>query len=42
MAKIGIPDHDQEARDAIAFGFLTNWFLTEVREAGREGRRKKG
>ena len=30
MCKIGVPDHDQEARDAIVFGFLTNWFLTEV------------
>jgi glycogen(starch) synthase len=29
MSKIGIPDDDKEARDAIVFGFLTNWFLTE-------------
>ena len=30
LSHIGIPDDDKESRDCIVFGFLTNWFLTEV------------
>ena len=30
LAKIGVPDKDKEALDAVVFGFLTNWFLSEV------------
>lgn len=29
-AHIGIPWHDREANDAVIFGFLTIWFLSEV------------
>ncbi len=32
LSHIGIPDNDNECRDAIMFGFLVNWFLHEVRE----------
>jgi len=28
---IGIPDHDTEAKRCVLFGFLTAWFLGEVR-----------
>lgn len=27
---IGVPWHDQEGNNAIVFGFLTAWFLSEV------------
>ncbi len=30
LSHIGVPDSDQESRDAIMFGFLTYWFLKEV------------
>lgn len=29
MSNIGVPDSDNDAKDAIIFGFLTNWFVTE-------------
>ena len=28
---IGVPYHDSESNDAIVFGFLTVWFIAEVR-----------
>ena len=28
---IGIPWHDRESNDAVIFGFLTVWFIAEVR-----------
>ena len=31
LCQIGIPDEDKESRDAIVFGFLTYWFISEVR-----------
>jgi len=27
---IGIPWHDRESNDAVIFGFLTIWFISEV------------
>jgi glycogen(starch) synthase len=30
LTHIGVPDDDREGRDAIVFGFLTSWFITEV------------
>jgi len=27
---IGIPWHDRESNDAVIFGFLTVWFISEV------------
>ena len=27
---VGVPDDDGEARDAVVFGFLTYWFISEV------------
>ena len=27
---IGIPMHDRETNDAVIFGFLTIWFISEV------------
>ena len=30
LSHIGIPDDDKECRDAIIFGYLTYWFLSEV------------
>ncbi|CAK8692413.1 glycogen [starch] synthase, muscle-like [Clavelina lepadiformis] len=34
---IGIPDHDSEAKRCLLFGFLTAWFLGEVRnECGKK------
>ncbi len=30
LSHLGVPDSDQESRDAIMFGFLTYWFLKEV------------
>lgn len=32
-AHIGIPWHDREANDAVIFGFLTIWFITEFQKA---------
>ena len=29
-ARIGIPADDKESRDAIVFGFLTYWFISQV------------
>ncbi|XP_064399869.1 glycogen [starch] synthase, muscle-like [Halichondria panicea] len=29
LSHLGVPDSDQESRDAIMFGFLTYWFLKE-------------
>ena len=29
-SRIGIPLQDREANDAVIFGFLTAWFLSEV------------
>lgn len=29
---LGIPDNDGESQDAVVFGFLTFWFISEVRE----------
>lgn len=30
MAHVGIPEEDKESRDAIVFGFLTHWFISQV------------
>ena len=31
LSHIGIPEQDKESRDTIVFGFLTAWFIQEVR-----------
>jgi len=31
---IGIPWHDRESNDAVIFGFLTIWFISEVDTCG--------
>lgn len=31
---VGIPDTDGETQDAVVFGFLTFWFLSEVCQDG--------
>ena len=30
LSHVGIPDHDQESKDAIVFGYLTYWFISQV------------
>lgn len=30
LSHIGIPDSDKESKDAIVFGYLTFWFISEV------------
>ncbi len=30
FSHIGIPDNDQESKDAIVFGYLTYWFISQV------------
>lgn len=30
LSHIGVPDYDTEAKDAIVFGFLTYWFISQV------------